>query len=219
MFKRKVTDADKEKWRPYGGIEAAMKKELSGLLNWVLAMPSKDINAVIGSINSSMTQVQREHYCETNKLAQWIDDNLVIDESSVMYVGGSSKNADNSFDKNQQCMTKLYANYERWCVGNGVNAVAVQRFTSNLMDVCEHAKLPVVSLKRDMKGNRVKGLALRESSKRFDTNPTPITKKMLTNVEDMLTEVVDYVKHVNDVDKTQSKVFSNGFKEGRGYIL
>jgi len=34
MFNRKITDADKEKWRPLGGVEKAMQAELPGLLNW-----------------------------------------------------------------------------------------------------------------------------------------------------------------------------------------
>jgi len=91
VFNRKVSDEDKAKWREKGGIEAAMSRELAGLLNWVLSMPDSEVNAAIGGISGDLTKAQKIHYCETNKIANWINDNLVKDDNSIINVGVSTE--------------------------------------------------------------------------------------------------------------------------------
>lgn len=157
MFNRKVTDADKAKWASVGGIEAAMFKELPGLLNWVLSMTDADVKQIIGGINGAMTQTQRQHLIETNKLAAWLDDNCVIKADSICYIGKSMKSERDSIEVKQAVTEKLYSNYEQWCADNGVNAVALQRFTSNLIDICEQLKIEVQELNRDKHGKRIRG--------------------------------------------------------------
>jgi len=181
MFNRKVTDEDKAKWRKLGGIEKAMKAELPGLLNWVLAMTNEELNATIGGINGNLTNAQREHFCETNKIAAWLNDNLVLDEQNLIYMGGSTGKLKDSFDIEQECKTKLYPNYEWWCSENGVNPIAVQRFSTNIVDVCEHVKINIEKLKRNNVGVRIRGLAIRTLSDAHLKKPTPITKIFLNS--------------------------------------
>jgi len=181
IFNRKVTDEDKAKWRQLGGIEKAMKAELSGLLNWVLAMTSEELNAVIGGINGNLTHAQREHFCETNKIAAWLNDNIVIEETNIIHVGVSTAKITDSFDRGQECKAKLYPNYELWCVENGVNPIAVQRFSSTILDVCEHVKIPAKKLQKSNAGARIQGLAIRMPSESHLKKPTPITKVFLNS--------------------------------------
>lgn len=184
MFNRKVTDEDKAKWRKLGGIENAMKAELPGLLNWVLSMTGEEVNQVIGGINGNLTKAQREHFCETNKIAAWLNENLVLDEQGLIYIGGSTVKLKDSFEIEQECKTKLYPNYERWCDRNRVNALAVQRFSSTLMDVCEHVKISVKKPNRSNKGVRIQGLAIRTESAAHLKKSTPITKIFLNSDEE-----------------------------------
>jgi putative DNA primase/helicase len=114
-FNRKVTDGDKAKWSALGGIETALHGELAGLLNWCVAMSADEVKAAIGGINGQMTQVQREHLTETNKIAAWLDDNIVIKADSTVYVGSSVKGKEYS-EISLAKRGKLYANYESWAV-------------------------------------------------------------------------------------------------------
>ncbi|MGZ5054442.1 MAG: DNA primase family protein [Methylobacter sp.] len=185
-FVRKVTDEDKAKWRSIGGIEKAMQAELPGLLNWVLGMTDDELHATLSSINGSLSMAQRQHFVETNKLAAWIDDNLIIKDEHVLHIGASSAALKDSLEVDLEVRTKLYPNYARWCTENGVQALAVQRFTNSLLDVAEHCKLPVKKLSRDSSGNRVSGLKIRSISD--IAFPTPITKTSL-NAQECSTHV------------------------------
>jgi putative DNA primase/helicase len=175
-FNRKVSDADKAKWASAGGLEVALHKELAGLLNWVLAMTETEVKVAIGGINGQMTNAALNHLVETNKLAAWLDDNIVIESSSVIYVGGSAKGKDEN-ERSYAIREKLYANYESWCSDGAVHPIATQRFTSSIIDVCNTLKLEVKALDKDRYGKPIKGIAIRED--RHENYITPVTKKLL----------------------------------------
>lgn len=190
-FNSKVTDADKAKWAAVGGIEAAMHAELAGLLNWVTAMTEAEVKAVIGGINGQMTQTQRDHLVETNKIAAWMDDNIIINPSAVTYVGGSVKGkADNEISLARR--EKLYANYESWCSDSAVHPVALQRFTANITDVCDQLKIDVVALPKDRNGKPIKGIAIR-ADQHFNF-AMPVTKKLLCDPDKKICDPVVTLK-------------------------
>ena len=177
-FNRKVTDADRLKWKSHGGLETAMQKELSGLLNWALSMSDDDVRTSLGGINGEMTQVQREHLVETNKIAAWIDDNLVISPDAKLYVGASIKKKTDKYEIDSAISEKLYANYENWCEDNAIHhPVGLQRFTGNVIDVCGQLKIEVKGLDKDRTGKRIQGLDIRKDS--HFKYITPVTKKLL----------------------------------------
>jgi len=186
-FNRKVTDADKIKWAAVGGIEAAMHSELAGLLNWVMAMTEADVKAVIGGINGQMTQTQRDHLVETNKIAAWIDDNIVIEPNAVTYVGGSMKGKTED-ETHLARREKLYANYEAWCSDGAVHPVALQRFTANITDVCDQLKIDVIALPKDRNGKPIKGIAIRRDH--HFNYAMPVTKKLLCDPDKKLCDPV-----------------------------
>lgn len=175
-FNRKITDADKAKWRSVGGIEKAMEAELPGLLNWVLSMPDDEFDGVIQSISGDLNASQRQHLTETNKLAAWIDDRLVADANAVLYVGPSLKSVD-AMEYGYAINRKLYPNYQDWCEENGVQAISVNRFANSLIDVCQHCRIPVNALKKDRFGKRIQGLAIRQTND--FRSLTPVTQVLL----------------------------------------
>jgi putative DNA primase/helicase len=180
-FNRKVTDADKAKWTAIGGIEAAMHKELPGLLNWVLQMTDDDVGKVIGGINGQMTQAQREHLADTNKIAAWLDDNIIINIDSIVYVGKSMKKECDESKINIARREKLYPNYEQWCDDCAVNPVALQRFTANVLDVCSQLNLDVIAKDKTNQGRPIKGLAIRREF--HFTYASPVTRKIFGDGE------------------------------------
>ena len=181
VFNRKVTDEDKAKWLAKGGIEKAMKAELPGLLNWVLSMPDNEANEALGGINGELTKAQRRHYCETNKIAAWIDDNTVIDPDSIVRIGVSTRKLNDDYKAEQEADTKLYPNYERWCIENGVNPIAVQNFSAALENVCGHVKITVKKLNRSNSGARLQGLSIRAFNEKHLKISTPITREFLNS--------------------------------------
>jgi putative DNA primase/helicase len=168
-FINKVTDEEKAKWRDMGGIETVMRGEPPGLLN------------CLSSINGNLSKSQRQHLVETNKIAAWIDDNLIIDEKSTVYIGASIKTLNDNFEIEKACQTKLYPNYFRWCDENGVMPIAVQRFSANLVDIAEHSKLPVELLAKSKFGRRMRGFKIR--THKHTSEKTPITKTILLKDE------------------------------------
>ncbi|MDD5322910.1 MAG: phage/plasmid primase, P4 family [Methylococcales bacterium] len=178
VFNRKVTDEDKEKWASLGGIEAAMKKELPGLLNWVLAMTDDEVKAVIGGINGEMTRTQREHLIDTNKIAEWLNDNTVIIEDAVTYVGKSTSEVKDVYETDKLISEKLYSNYERWCRDSNYHPVAFNRFSANVTDICEQLKIKIIKDK-NKHGAYLRGIAIRNDS--HSSHPMPVTKAILND--------------------------------------
>lgn len=177
-FNRRITDEDKAKWASNGGIESAMHKELPGLLNWVLSMTDAEVKAVIGGINGEMTKTQREHLLETNKLAEWLNDNTVIIDGAVSYVGKSTSEIKDDYEIEKLVNEKLYSNYERWSKESNYHPVAFNRFSKNVIDICELLKIKVTKDKKE-KGACVIGIALRNAS--HINLPSPITKTFLNS--------------------------------------
>lgn len=175
-FNYKVTDADKAKWRNKGGIESAMHKELPGLLNWVLEMTDDEVNSVVGGINGAMTQTQREHLVLTNKIAAWLDDNIIIKPDAITYVGGSMKHNKDQYQVSTARAEELYANYELWCDDNSVNPVALQRFTASLIDMCNQLNIEVTAKDKDRYGRPIKGISIRRD---YHANyATPVSRRL-----------------------------------------
>jgi putative DNA primase/helicase len=177
-FNRKVTDADKLKWASVGGLEVALHNELAGLLNWVLAMTDAEVRLAIGGINGEMTRAQREHLVETNKIAAWIDENLIINPMVSHLVGVSMKKKSDYNEVSMARREKLYPNYEAWCDDGNVNPIGLQRFSNNIMDVCGQLKI-ILSDKKTNKGKSLTGLEIRKDH--HVNHATPITKNTLSD--------------------------------------
>ncbi|HEY8036485.1 MAG TPA: phage/plasmid primase, P4 family [Methylobacter sp.] len=186
-FNSKVTDADKAKWAAVGGIEAAMHGELAGLLNWVMEMSADEVKAVVGGINGQMTEAQRNHLVETNKIAAWMDDNIIIEPNAITYVGGSMKGKTDG-EISLARREKLYANYESWCSDSAVHPVALQRFTANITDVCDQLKIDVIALDKDRYGKPIKGIAIR--GEQHFNYAMPVTKKILCDPDKKICDPV-----------------------------
>jgi putative DNA primase/helicase len=192
VFNRKVTDEDKAKWALLGGIESAMKKELSGLLNWVLAMTDDEVKAVIGGINGEMTSTQREHLINTNKIAEWLNDNAVIVEGATTYIGKSTGEFKDTYEAEKLIREKLYSNYERWSKDSNYHPVAFNRFSANVIDICDQLKIKVIKDK-NKHGAYLSGIAIRNDT--HINYVTPVTKTLLN---DSLIPQDDELIHIGD---------------------
>ena len=179
-FDSKITDEDIKKWESVGGIESQMKKELPGLLNWVLLMPDSEVNKAIKSIESGLSKDEREHFCKTNKVAEWMDERLILLKKFKIFNGSSTDKLDPA-KADRLINERLYPNYEDWCVRNKIKTLSVQRFVTTVEDICEHMKLPVKKMPRSNQGVSFLGLCIRRE---VDLDPTIITLQNLTQSDE-----------------------------------
>ena len=178
-FIKQITDADRNKWRSQGGIEAVMKSELSGMLNWVIRMGKDGALAALGGINGQMTKTQLKHLLQTNALATWVEDNCVLIPGAQTYTGTAPKTGDDRDAIEEAAATKLYSNYHQWCQGDGHKPLAVQRYGKALDDLLVNMlKLPVEWLEKDVGGRSFSGISLRNKS--HNKIPTPILEETLS---------------------------------------
>jgi putative DNA primase/helicase len=180
IFNIKITDKDIAKWESVGGIESQMQKELPGLLNWVLSMPDSEVNKAIKNIESGVSKDEREHYCKTNKVAEWMDERLVLRESCKIF-NGSSTDKLKPAKADRLIKEKLYPNYEDWCVRNKIHPLSVQPFVTTVEDICKHLKLPVQKMPKSNQGISFTGLGIRRE---VDLDPTIITLQNLTQSDE-----------------------------------
>jgi putative DNA primase/helicase len=182
-FNKKISDADKARWDKLGGVENVLKLELTGLLNWALTMPYKDFKAIAGSISGTLTKSQRNHLIDTNKIAAWVDDNLILQKDSRLFIGSVPK----SETPSSEIQNRLYPDYHKWCSDNGVSAVSVSLFPPpRLADLCEHLKLPVKRLDRSNRGRSFEGFVIRDKTSSLHIKEkTPITEMLLEDDRDL----------------------------------
>ena len=113
---------------------------LPGLLNWALEMTDQEmISAIHNNTSEKMQQTKLENLLNTNPIANWFDENVVIDPTAKVKVG--LRNADSR--------DHLYSNYCCYIDGTGNKPISVKRFSSLLEDLC------VAQLKIDVSKKRI----------------------------------------------------------------
>lgn len=141
---------------------------------------------------------------DTNKLAAWLDDNTILKADAVSYVGKSMKKNTDTDEVFKARREKLYSNYEQWCDEGAVHQVALQRFTANILDVCQQLKIDVTERNRDSRGRSIRGLTIRQNY--HDKYMTPVTKKLFSDEETLISaeavtkQTLDSVDDAEDVE-------------------
>ena len=97
---------------------------------------------------------------DTNPIAAWADECLVYEAEAKAQIG----NLPNDPDMFEAKISKwLYVSYVHWCRSGGYRPMAIRRFSSLLCDLGENLGYDVAK-HRDGKGNKIRGLRLREAS-------------------------------------------------------
>lgn len=159
-----ITNAEKQKWEKLGGIEHAMSLELSGLLNWVLDMTNDDFKNTLQQINNGLTATQKKRLFETNSMARWISDCLLPSPSTALFIG---KKLPKPECPEYPGYPKLYPNYQYWCEGQGCFSIALNRFSSTLLDTAATLKIKCRKLPRSTQGFQIQGFAIRKNDDPF----------------------------------------------------
>jgi putative DNA primase/helicase len=137
---------------------------LAGLVNEALTIPDDEVTALIRHtplVIPSLRDAWRRSMAETNPLAAWADEQLVLDPGAQTYIGKAER--DSRTGRFAHTNDWLYPSYRADCDGAGVSKpVSLQRFRRLLMDFCQRQlKLQGLADGKDVGGAYVLGLRLR----------------------------------------------------------
>jgi putative DNA primase/helicase len=171
-FAAKVSDAAKRAAEKMGGIDTMLRAELPGILNWALDMTDDDVFDAVQSLGIDLSPDGRRHLIETNRLAAWMDECLVIDPDAHAYIG-HKREAD-------ECDSKLYPSFVAWCGQTGSNPIRLNNFCDALTQLTESLGIDFKRLPRSNRGVAMQGLGIRAGNTfKYSDYPTPITAEKI----------------------------------------
>ena len=148
------------------GMKGDFVPYLSGLLNWVLEMKPDRVTQLVKDYENqvpSLTKMATTTLCDTNPIADWLDQKLLYRQGARSAVGTNDPSKVNDW---------LYANYVDYSRQTGGHALGLRRFVNLLSDLCNNQLNLNVSHGRDRGGAFFLGLKLRTS---YDDDPLLIT--------------------------------------------
>lgn len=149
-------------------LQSEFKPYLPGLLNWVLDISDERVTELVRNTARSVPSLRRmqaETLCEANPLAAWLDARVIYTEGAETFVGTREFRPEEY----------LYPSYATYCEATGSKPVALNRFSSLLLDLCRSQLHLEVTKQRDrQRGAFFTGLKLRSQ---FDTDPNPVTER------------------------------------------
>jgi phage/plasmid-associated DNA primase len=180
--RRKLTIGLDNRIPEYEGRNLAeeFRQYLPGLLKRVLEIPRQRVTDLIKHTDRNVPALARKKWAqliETNPIAAWVDDCIVLDPDAKGYIGK---------DDPEQIGRWLYANFCEYQRGSGHRGIPpVKRFSANLRDLLKNQMKVPVHEGRDRNGAFIQGVGLRCF---YDPNGTkyqrPITKGDCDNIPD-----------------------------------
>jgi len=138
-----------------------LKKELPGIINKALRMSAEEMELVIKHPKQHAPTVynwSRAQLVDTDPLAAWADECLVLDADARLQVGNAESTGVNQWAYSD---SRAFPNYVKFCADRGYKHVAVNKFTTTLFSqVVKQLELPVTAGKTNGR-SIIKGLRLR----------------------------------------------------------
>jgi putative DNA primase/helicase len=154
-----------------GAWQGELAPEIPGVLNWVLALPDAQMEALLQQTTTLVPSLQAtwaQSLVDTNPLAEWANQALLRDTRTdaeghpmaVVNVGRAHKlDGTNGYEHQDRW---LYPHYRAWVDDTGGKPLSSRRFTGLLRDLFENQLcLDGVEHRDDNKGSRFCGLRLR----------------------------------------------------------
>ena len=155
-------------------IKDDLESELPGIVNWALAMPPSEMQAVIKQNKGDGRSADaREILLETNIMAMWLHDNVVYAPNERVNIGHACRS---SYGSNDFSNSWLYPNYTQYLEDESKfsKPLAVNKFGSALNTLLtETLKLKkCYRLPKGPSGRQFTGIALRPSP--MDRSKSPV---------------------------------------------
>jgi putative DNA primase/helicase len=194
--RRKLTVGLETKLAEYEGRDLRKEFEpyLPGLLKRVLDIPSERIFQLIKHTERYVPALAAKKFqqlTETNPIAAWLDERVVIGEDFRAQVGIGNPDFVGKW---------LYANFCQYQAEMGhKSSLPMKRFSSNLRDLLKNQlKIPIIE-GRDAAGSFIRGIGLRCLVDPMGNLPRPVTQNSFCvgfenkNAESMVAETLTHV--------------------------
>ena len=173
-----------------GAWHGELAHEIPGVLNWVLALPDAQMEALLQQTTTLVPSLQAtwaQSLVDTNPLAEWANQALLLDARTdaeghslaVVNVGRAHKlDQTNAYEHQDRW---LYPHYRAWVDDTGGKPLSSRRFTGLLRDLFENQlRLDGVEHRDDNKGSQFCGIRLRtdqdaEQPCLITHHPPPVT--------------------------------------------
>ncbi len=167
-MKKKISEENQRnliKHDNQGNISGEFVPYIPGFLNWVLEMESERASECIKNAHKrcvKLTLERIESMVENNPIAAWLNENIIYDPNSYTHVGKAIKSTENE-EVYIGASKWLYPNYCAFCEGIKVNPISLNRFSTLLLDLCNHQlNLGDVLKDRNRNGVFIQGLKIRD---------------------------------------------------------
>lgn len=185
-------------FRSDGSVSGEFVPHLSGFVNWVLGIGearAKELLKDHCKFSQELDNQNKAMIVETNPLAAWVDEQLILEARHKTYVGiakqirissGDMGNTE-SWTEYRNVNTWLYPNYCSYAENTGLNPLSQKRFSSLLLDLLDaQLKLPIIK-GGDRNGSYFMGIRIRTGE---DFN----TATLITNLSDETgLEEIEYI--------------------------
>ena len=154
-----------------GAWQGVLAPEIPGVLNWVLALPDAQMEALLQQTTTLVPSLQAtwaQSLVDTNPLAEWANQALLLDAHTdaegrplaVVNVGRAHRlDQGNGYEHQDRW---LYPHYRAWVDDTGGKPLSSRRFTGLLCDLFENQlRLAGVEHRDGNKGSQFCGIRLR----------------------------------------------------------
>jgi len=154
-FSRRVTAEDRARYadrdRYPDGIDTMLREQMSGLVNYLLALDLEKSIGYITDAEESIDAHRLEIELETNPLLAWANEHLML-----CHGGDETKIGNAHADPHDA----LYASYSHYCGGAGRRPLSITSFSRNLLDQLQTRGIDTTTARRS-RGTIIVGLRLR----------------------------------------------------------
>lgn len=139
-------------------LSSKLTSEIPGLINLLLRWSHDEVSAILSDAGGHRKHSIMRAMIETNAIAAWANECLVVDIDAEAQIGKLGADADSN----------LYPNYSQYCEQTGRRGVVtLNTFSRSLLDIFETAEIKVF-MKRKKSGMHMQGIRLRNEL--FDSN-------------------------------------------------
>ena len=200
-------------FRSDGSMSGEFVPYLSGFVNWILGIGearAKELLKDHCKFSQELDNQNRAMIVETNPLAAWVDEQLILEPRYKNYVGiakqirlstGELGNTE-SWTEYKNVNTWLYPNYCSYAENTGLNPLSQKRFSSLLLDLLDaQLKLPIIK-GGDRNGSYFMGIRIRQGGD-FST-PT-----LITNLSDE--SVLEQIEYITTTQNSKCDGLRDGY--------
>jgi putative DNA primase/helicase len=181
------------------------KPFLPGLLKRVLEMPRERVTALIKYTERNVPELAAkkwEQMVETNPIAAWVDDCLILDPEAKLYIG---KDVPEEDPRRHQWAYPSFLDYQK--ESGHRTSMPVKRFSSNFRDLLKNQRKAPITEHRDSKGVYIQGIGLRSY---HDPNGTRYSRPLTGKSDGFVTD--------SDGLVTAESTGSDGFDGYDGFL-